>query len=386
MIGFTRPSVQTELDRFYKTLSGTTNFDPVSKSAFTQSRRKLNPNVFKELNNGQVNYFNQNAPFKRSWKGKRIIAIDSSSVNLPHTKDVEDCFGSVRSRQEKVIAGLASFAYDVCNDLVIDAMLAPKKSGEQDLAVDHLHQLNPQTDILVFDRGYPAQWLMGLLDLLGFKYCFRLSTSWKNATEAVKDKRDVGWTMRRENKSSWGKLKTYGLPRELENLRLLSIPLDSGEQELLVTNLSDSQKYTYRDMKELYQLRWPVEESFKTFKKVLNIEYFSGRTSIAVKQDFHARVLMQNLASMVRTQGIDFAKKPPVNSHKYKKKANKTQAIAKLKDFLIDLFYRGSIKTIIDNLIRVIEKSMDIIRPNRSFSRPKDTSRRRHKVKTSKGV
>jgi hypothetical protein len=42
LMSFTRPGVQTELDRFYKSISKSPNqFESISKSAFTQSRKNI---------------------------------------------------------------------------------------------------------------------------------------------------------------------------------------------------------------------------------------------------------------------------------------------------------------------------------------------------------
>lgn len=59
-----------------------------------------------------------------------------------------------------------------CNKLVVDAQIAPIKSCEKELAVGHTEYLDPANDILVFDRGYPSQWLTGLLMLRGFNFAF----------------------------------------------------------------------------------------------------------------------------------------------------------------------------------------------------------------------
>ena len=69
-------------------------------------------------------------------------------------------------------------------------------------------------------------------------------------------------------------------------------------------------------------MRWGVEESYKSFKKTLHIEHFTGKSAQSVKQDFYARVFMLNMASMIRTQGIDcqIDNKP---DRKYHQQANK---------------------------------------------------------------
>ena len=383
-MGFTRPGVQTELDRFYKALSRSSSFDSISKSAFTQSRKKLKPEAFIELTRDQLSYFDQQAPYKRNWKGKRVVAIDGSLLNLPHTQEIKEEFGSVKNQYEDIVSGRCSFAYDVNNELVLDALIAPRRSCEKDLAVKLLEQLNPQEDILVFDRGYPCQWLMGLLEKKNFKFCFRISTVWKKAHQLMEGSNDIDWNLIKGADREWGKLRTYGLSKTLEGLRLVSIQLSSGEKEVLVTNLTDREKYTLADMKELYHLRWGVEEGYKSFKTILHIEHFSGRTPQAIKQDFHARVFMLNMATMIRTQGIQ--PENPNPGRKHKTQLNKTQVIAKTKDFLIDLFYSKRIRKIIRQILDLLKGRTEIIRLNRSFPRPKTSSRRRSKIINSKGI
>ncbi len=259
LIGFTRSSVQTELDRFYKAISKSSSFDSISKSAFTQSSKKLKPKAFIELSKQQLDYFKDNAHNQKTWKGNRVVAIDGSLLNLPHTEDVEKEFGGVTNQHEMVISGRCSFAYDVCNELVLDAIIAPRRSCEKDLAVGHLSSLNPSTDILVFDRGYPSQWLLGLLMKKGFGFCFRLSTAWKDAYQQLEGAdSDIDWSMTRRSKKKLGKLKTYDIPIQLDGLRLVAIVLPTGEKEVLVTNLK-REDYSINDLKELYHLRWGVE-------------------------------------------------------------------------------------------------------------------------------
>jgi hypothetical protein len=384
LMSFTRPGVQTELDRFYKAISKSpASFESISKSAFTQSRKKLRPEAFTELSDEQLTYFKEHAPCQKNWLGKRVVAIDGSLLNLPHTEEIEQSYGSIPNQHEKVVSARCSFAYDVCNELVLSSAIAPRASCEKDLAVGHLGCLNPSTDILLFDRGYPSQWLMGLLMKQGFQFCFRLSTAWKEAYQQVATTDDVNWSMTRRSKKDLGKLRSYNLSSKLDGLRLVAIDLSSGEKEVLVTNLSRT-TYGIETLKDLYHMRWGVEESFKTFKKTLHIEHFTGKTVQSVKQDFYARVFMLNMASMLRSQGVGIhAKAFP---DKYDRQANKTQTLAKLKDFLPDLFYKSSLRKLVEQLVKIIKKRMDIIRPGRSFPRPQTSSRRRAKIINSKGI
>lgn len=174
----------------------------------------------------------------------------------------------------------------------------------------------------------------------------------------------------------------YDVSTQLSGMRLVCIELASGEKEVLATNLTDRDNYTIEDLKALYHLKWGIEESYKTFKKVLHIEHFTGESVIAVQQDFYAKVFMLNLASMIRTQGIN----PTTKKKKHYSKANKTQVLAKVKDFLIDILYSTKPSELIHQMLAILKKRLELVRPKRSFKRVDTSSRRRHKLVNSKGI
>ncbi len=388
-MSFTRPSVKTELDRFFKALSESPeSFESVSKSAFTQARKKLKPEAFEKLRDEQLNYFLDNAPYKKDWKGYRLVSIDGSKLNLPYSEELASHYGLMKNQyQIKMVGSLASIAYDVCNDLILDACLGIIDGSEHDLAVSHLNRLNPQTDVLIFDRGYPAVWLMALLTKLGFKFCFRLSTLWKDAVDLINsNKNDIDWKTKRNSRSNLHRFEEFNLPDQVEDLRLVCIRLSSGEKEVLATNLINREAISIKDMQELYHMRWGVETEFRVLKQVLEVEYFTGKSSQAVQQDFYARIFMANMASMIASQGLHEKKIEREKRSKHKVKPNITQTLAKTKDFLIDLFYTLDPGKLIAQMIRMLEKCFDIVRPNRSFPRNKKHGSRCQKFMNNRGI
>jgi hypothetical protein len=325
------------------------------------------------LRESQLAYFNKHASEKRQWKGKRVIGIDGSSLILPNEPDLITEFGTFSNQKQAVSAGArVSIAYDVCNHLVLDAIIGhTQKDDEKEMARAHLSKLNSNTDILVFDRGYPSLWLIAYLKKESFDFCFRLSTTWKTAYGALKgSSKDIDWVAQKRPSQEYGKLKTYNLPSQVAGLRLVSIKLPNGESEVLLTSLSDRQTYPLSSLKELYHMRWQTEECYKRLKQVVQIEYFSGRTVHAIKQDFHARILLLNSASMIETQSriAETEKQKPL---KHPRQLNKTQVITKLKDFLIELFYHQDISSQLEKMLTQLKDGFDIIRPNRSFKRIK---------------
>ena len=90
-----------------------------------------------------------------------------------------------------------------------------------------------------------------------------------------------------------------GLPTRPLRLRLIRVELDAGEVEVLITNLMDEQAFPASEFRELYHLRWGAEENYKRLKQWVEIENFSGKSVLSVKQDFYAKVLTTNLTAMV---------------------------------------------------------------------------------------
>lgn len=386
-MSFTTSSVQVELDRFYKSYTQSPeSFETISRSAFTQSRKKLLPSAFIQLADEQLAYFKTHAPHQKTWKGYRLVAIDGSTLNLPKGEEIKEHFGTAQNQHEEMCMAKCSFAYDVCNELILDAKVSKYKSCEQELAVDHLSKLNSKTDLLIFDRGYPALWLFGLLQKRGFKFCFRLSTSWKDAVNLLNSNQtDIDWVSTRRSKKHSSKLKTYNLPMTIGGMRLVKVELSSGEIEILATNLVDREIFNRADLKELYHKRWGVEEGYKMFKKSIHIEHFTGKSVRSIEQEFYAKVFMLNMASMIRTQYIE-----PQKNHKkdtkHFQRVNKTQVLAKTKDFLIELFYSPSLVKILHQLKKMLGKCFDIIRPNRSFKRHDKSRRGIKKSMNYKGI
>ncbi len=164
------------------------------------------------------------------------------------------------------------------------------------------------------------------------------------------------------------KCKELGLSVAPITLRLIKIKLYNGEYEILVTTLTDCEKYSYDVFKELYFKRWPVEEQYKFFKSRIEIENFTGKSVLAVKQDFYARVLMSNLAAM-----LSFSVNPTVKSVKaecdIKYQINKTRAAAKMKNAGILLFFRHDALTILNALFLLFAQNLSAVRPNRKYPR-----------------
>lgn len=371
MCNFLRSSIQEELDRYFQAIY---RFDiPVRQataSAFCQARIKVQHTAFIEITQNIIALFYKLFSTK-TWYGFRLLGVDGSTVVLPDIPEIEKHFGVWKSRHDTKPCPLAKVSqmFDVLNDITIDALIGPKSVGEREAACKHFEHLGVN-DLLLLDRGYPAFWLFQLIIQKGAQFCARLQIDlWtKVKIQLLESTKNEMLLTLEPSHSALKKCRELGLPLTPITLRFIKIQLDNGELEILVTTLTDCEKYSYDVFKELYFKRWPIEEQYKFFKSRIEIENFTGKSVLAVKQDFYARVLMGNLAAM-----LSFSVNPKVKSVKaecdIKYQINKTRAAAKMKNAGILLFFRDDVLNIINALFLLFAQNLSAVRPNRKYPR-----------------
>lgn len=167
--------------------------------------------------------------------------------------------------------------------------------------------------------------------------------------------------------------------------RVVIIKLVTGEKEILLTSLINKEEHPYIDFKELYFKRWKVEESYK-FIKAIEIENFSGKSTLAVEQDFHATVLVTNSHALLMLESEDEMKKQNKEKNslraakKYEYCINKKVSLEAMKnEFVCMLLDRQSAIDVFCEKIKEIMK-YDLIpkRPGRSYKRVRRNSRRKY--------
>ena len=374
MINLIRSSNQNELEKFFKQIKGQEMSDcEVSDSAFSQARKKMNYSAFIEVNTECVKAFYQDYPWK-TWNQFRLLGIDGSTIKIYGDDYCKSFFGLIDNGSETPYAlARISQCYDVLNHITLDASICPNSVGEREMALAHLNMISPFNDLILFDRGYPGFCFFRQIIDSGRQLCARVAVgSWTSITEPFiqsgLNEQIIEYVPSNDIKAE---CKRLGLSTNPMTLRLIRIELKTGETEVLITSLTDVETYPHDLFEELYHLRWPVEEAYKSLKCKLEIEKFSGKSVLAVKQDFFAKILMFNLTSMLIAP-IDEQIKSKMENHKHDYKVNRTRAFAKMKEFGILLFVRDSIKYIINRLHKLFMVRPTQIRLNRSFQRKKD--------------
>jgi Transposase DDE domain len=370
LLNVLRGSYQDQLDRFFKILFRLDVASRVvSKAALTKARMKLNYQAFIELNH-QLNAFFEKNFNPKTWFDFRLLVIDGSLIRLPRCEDIAKRFGTWKVRQGRPSPmARISQLYDTLNKITVDALISPKHIGERELAAQHLLNIMP-TDLILLDRGYPAWWLFALIISMNANFCARIScTKWKIVRSFFQSntKESIIWLT--APTTSIKPAQQMGLDLKPLKLRLIRIE-NAGKTQVLITSLTDTKLYPYVLFAELYHKRWPVEEDYKTIKCRIEMENFSGQSALSVYQDFHSKVLLKNLVSVLALPVNDVIA-DSMTSRKYDYQINFTQAISKSKDVIALLFQKTTSKLIqlIESLQDIFLKTIEPIRPGRKYPR-----------------
>jgi hypothetical protein len=289
------------------------------------------------------------------------MAVDGSFIRLPSDNELLEYYGGLGHEQTAATA-LASLLYDLVNNIVVDAKIAPVSENERALAAEHLRVLRDMADynrghreLIIFDRGYPSHEFIKSLSDKEIAYVMRVQKGFIREQE-IKRKRE--WRIA---------LGKTGL-----RVRVITIPLTTGEQEILITNLTEAEM-EYEAFGELYHQRWGIETKYKELKQKLETENFSGRLVENVKQDFYAMMTVANmLASLVREANRAVRKKREKQENLYEYRVNVNHAIGVFKDRLIRVIIeedRIVRRYLMREMVRQMERRVVPIRPDRDVIR-----------------
>ena len=379
-----KSSLQRELDSFYKEITGSDfNIREVTKGAFTQARSKLSHEVFIRMNQSVNDTFYSEAPYL-VWNKMRLLSVDGTRLVLPNHKSVKEEFGEHSfgpKADSKRSLAMGSFLYDPINMLTLDAQIAPYASSERELLYKHLEKVK-KGDLLLLDRGYPSIALIFLLTALGIRFCMRMKENWwlsvKEFLESGKEQQYVSFCLPQKDREL---LKDYPwMYEKVIKCRLVSVSLPNGEKEILCTSLMDSRRYPVEDIAELYHYRWNEEEGYKLFKSRLEVENFSGKTALAVKQDFFAKVFIMSLCATLAFPIEEKVKKEYEQEKelKHQQKINRTNALSMTRDICIGLFLKKLIKRALKAFDKIVKATREIIRPDRKNERKHHLKRLYH--------
>ena len=373
IISLVKRSLSVELLDFFE------HFGPAlkcTKSAFSQQRKKLKYDFFKDWNQVLVNsFYNYETENIKRWKSHRLIGVDGSSAYLIDSDEIKKYFGTMGNDKKRIPMALIMNCYDVLNELSVKSAILPATTDERFIAEQWIETFSDDM-IGIYDRGY-ATFAFMYLNIIGYekekKFVIRCPT--ETFLKEVRDFAKSGKFSQVVQISA-----TFKSIQHLHQLgymlngktsikvRLVKVVLDTGEIEVLATNLFDSLKYPSDEFKELYFKRWPVETEYDKMKNKCQIEAFSGHSVEAIKQDFYAGIFIMNLHSLMMGQCEEELSR--INTtRKYAYKINRNVTIGILKKRIVPIFINNSPMYILQKLKQEFLKELEPVRPGRKLPR-----------------
>ncbi len=366
LVNLRKGSIQDELDQFVELFSEGLTIHKVSASAFCQARQKLNPRAMMTLSDHLVATFQAHFALRR-WRGRRLLAVDGSTVRLPATPEVIAAFGPP-PKGSHIPLGRLSVLYDVLNTVVVEADLVSTEVGERVLAGEHLAATRSD-DLVLYDRGYPAFWLFALHALEQRDFCMRVAATFSKEVEAfMASGAASAAVVFSPGEETRRQCAVYGLPTAPLVVRLVRVTLKTGETEVLATSLQDETAFPTHIFKHLYHLRWGIEEQYKRAKCRVEIENFSGRSAQSVRQDFYAKIFAMNLTAILVWVAQAIADRLyAARRHAYR--VNFANALSKMKHAGAPLLMGLGGQELLTTLVLAMATSVEAVRPDRSAPR-----------------
>jgi len=362
-LNFVKKSLQLEIDN-YMELTDPLIEKPITKQAFSKARQNISPDAFKYLFQMTGETVLEDDGIKR-FKGYRVFAVDGTELQIPKTEETVKRF--TQDRGSSSPRARASILCDVLSGYIIHANIEATTIDERTLAMEHLKYFklyHQKKDIVIFDRGYPSKAFIKHLNDNKISFLIRMQKSFN---------KEIDNTHKQDFFVSIGLCKT----------RVIKVVLDSGETEVLITNLSKT-AFHHSEFKELYRLRWGIETKYNTLKNKLDTETFSGKTVVSILQDFYATLYLSNVVSAIKSETDELiADETKIKNLKYEYRTNENILIGKLKNKLILIILNDDPeqrKILLDKLIEQISTYKVPVVPGRHFDRPLSS----HKKVTAK--
>jgi Transposase DDE domain len=360
-------SQQALVDTFFTQVLSATNhggdlYRGVSDRAFAKARSHLHMPALSWLNDWVLDRAQACAMVPR-WQGLRLVAADAS-VLMPA---IRPCH---RTRSQASVDQRLFALYLPQAELTLHACVHSASTSERAMLVEALDKLQPG-DVLLLDRGYPAAWLVALLCERGIRFVMRCDklTGWSAVRHFLRTGEDQAQVTL--NAPSAQDVADWGCAATAPSVRIVRNVSTNGRVRVLATNL-DAIAFPAEVFGNLYHARWKIEEAFKRLKHRCHLEAVSGFSQQALLVDVAAKVLADNLASLVcaAAQALREATHPPAAGKA--RRCNRSFAALALHRLLPGvLMFVGDVLASITGAIALLARTTQPTYPGRSSPRPK---------------
>ena len=354
-----------------------------STSAFVQQRGKINADAFPSL----FDLFVQKTDTNKLYKGLRLIAADGSEIQIPtNPVDLDSYYPGSNGQSPYNLLHLTAM-YDLLSCTYTHAhLLGKRKANERAVLCSMVDRSSLDNVLLIADRGYENYNLMAHIQEKGWFFLIRIQdVSNSRGIAAGLDLPDseefdlfvdLSLITKQTNKMKklcknrnqykhihkdfdyLPKINRKHEPAIFYNLpfRIVRFKISEDSYETVVTNL-DIATFPPGELKELYNMRWGIETSFRELKYTVGLLHFHAKKVEHIYQEVFARLIMYNFTELV-TSPVIIQKA----DCKYAYKANFSVAVHVCRQFFLGNVSPPAVEAL-------IRKHISPIRPGRSRPR-----------------
>ena len=267
--------------------------NPVTPSALSQMRKRVSYRFFRDAFTGTAR---QAQALARTFRGKRIYAMDGFELHLPRTTDVlkqgfEGRWVS-QHRQQYYPTMYTVFCVDVLSETLQDVRFSTH-SSERRMAEEMVADLEPGS-LCLYDRGFPGMPMIEAHAKAGNHFLFRLPVnSFKQAQRLLE-------LQIQRRKAVIAGVVVYFI--KAKNPK-------TGETSLFITDLPRTWADTHL-IRSLYNLRWECETGFSELVRTLQIEQWHSKFMNGILQEFFATLWLYNFTKLQILKSGQIAKNP----------------------------------------------------------------------------
>ena len=353
--------------------------DTPTASAFVQARSKIRVDAFKIL----FDRFNDKTHKDKLFKGYRLLAIDGSELPIDNTiYDEETTELRYGTNAKAYSAYHLNASYDLLectyDDLIIQG---EAKKNENDAFYQLVDRYKGKKAIFMADRNYESY--------NGFEHVVQSRNHYLIRVKDIQSKSSITQslgpfpddefdidvfrmlTLKQTNmikacpqiyKFIPSKMRFDFMSKENPwhefNCRVVRFKITDDTYECIITNL-DREEFSIDDIKDLYHMRWGIENSFRELKYAIGLNALHSKKRKLIQQEIYARMILYNFCQRI----VQEIKIPKKDKRKYEYQVNFTRSFHILRHFLNK---KGGETPPVDHLIA---KEILPIRPGRSNTR-----------------
>jgi hypothetical protein len=276
-------------------------------SSYCAARARLPEEAVADLTRQTGQELHRQADTQWLWKGRHVTIVDGSTATMDDTPENQDAYP--QSSSQKAGLGFPIMRFVVLFSLAVGSTLEcvmgkhqGKKTGEQSLFRKTWDALQPG-DIVLGDRLYDAYRDMAQLKARGVDTLFGMRPSrrcdFRTGRKLGRDDHVVVWkkpnyySSRYESKKEWQSLPDTMEIREVR--RKIHRKGYRTRTVIIVTTLLDPDRYSAKDLADLFGERWHCELDLRSIKRALGMHHIMCKSPEMVRKALWVHLLAYNL-------------------------------------------------------------------------------------------